>query len=71
MINRTTDRQVYQPRIHADQIHALYLEGQRQGRPMTDLIADAITQYLQEGRIWRQSYTSTGASVGDSRTPTA
>ena len=70
MINRTTDRQVYQPRIHADQIHALYLEGQRQGRPMTDLLADAITQYLKEG-TWKQSYTSMGASVGDSRTPTA
>lgn len=59
-ISRKDDRRVYQPRVHADLIHRLYLLKCSNGLPMTTLLAEALTKYLDEaedqaGRVQPQA----------------
>jgi hypothetical protein len=42
-IDRSKDRRVYQPRIHADLVRELYLLKLRTGLPMTVLLQMAIS----------------------------
>ena len=49
-IDRSQDKRVYQPRIHADLIHELYLLKLRTGLPMTVLVEMAILLLLDQHR---------------------
>jgi hypothetical protein len=39
-------RRIYQPPATEEQIHALWLLAQRSGRPMTQLLREALAAYL-------------------------
>lgn len=45
-INRSADRRRYQPAIHSDQIHELWVVAQSKRQPMTRVLSDAIEMYL-------------------------
>jgi hypothetical protein len=47
-IDRSKDKLVYQPRIHADLVHELYLLKLRTGLPMTVLLQMAISMLLDQ-----------------------
>jgi len=49
-IDRSKDKRVYQPRIHADLIHELYLLKLQTGLPMTVLVETAISMLLDQHR---------------------
>src|SRR5215211_3602700 len=44
-INRTTDENLYQPKIHSERIRALYQLKQETGKPMTVLLDQAIQDF--------------------------
>jgi hypothetical protein len=49
-IDRSQDKRVYQPRIHVDMVHELYLLKQQTGLPMTVLVEMAISMLLDKHR---------------------
>ena len=49
-INRKDDGDVYQPKIHSKRIKQLYVLKEVTGVPMTVLLDEAISYYLQDYR---------------------
>lgn len=46
-IERKTDENLYQPKIHADCIRGLYRIGQETGQPMTVVLDRAIREFIE------------------------
>jgi len=60
-INRRTDQNLYQPRIHSERIRSLYLLKELTGIPMTVLLDLAIRDFLatyeaQQGKPLHTDY---------------
>ena len=47
---------IYSPRLAEDLIHAVFLEAENQGRPMTRVVDEAVRIYLKE-RGWEIAET--------------
>lgn len=47
-IDRSNDKRVYQPRLHAERIHQLYELGQQYNLPMTVLLDQAIESFINQ-----------------------
>ena len=54
-INRNTDENLYQPKIHSERIRELYLLKQISGLPMTVLVDMAIKEFITNHQIHEEA----------------